>query len=49
MAGTEKRVDHRRAVKIYERAGGDKVIPSDLRPPPVLKVTQTLRPYSRDC
>ncbi|KAH9938812.1 uncharacterized protein BXZ73DRAFT_89187 [Epithele typhae] len=34
-----KRVDHRRAVKIYERAAGDKVIPSDLRPPPVLKKT----------
>lgn len=33
-----KRVDHKRAVKIYERAAGDKTLPSDLRPPPVLKV-----------
>jgi nuclear mRNA export protein SAC3 len=33
-----KRVDHKRAVKMYERAAGDKTIPSDLRPPPVLKV-----------
>ncbi|KAH9986845.1 SAC3/GANP/Nin1/mts3/eIF-3 p25 family-domain-containing protein [Russula vinacea] len=32
-----KRVDHKRAVKMYERAAGDKTIPSDLRPPPVLK------------
>ncbi|KAI0739914.1 SAC3/GANP/Nin1/mts3/eIF-3 p25 family-domain-containing protein [Daedaleopsis nitida] len=34
-----KRVDHKRAVKIYERAAGDKTIPSDLRPPAVLKKT----------
>ncbi|KAJ3556373.1 hypothetical protein NM688_g2064 [Phlebia brevispora] len=34
-----KRVDHKRAVKIYERAAGDKVLPSDLRPPKVLKKT----------
>ncbi|RDB21797.1 SAC3 family protein 1 [Hypsizygus marmoreus] len=34
-----KRVDHKRAVKMYERAAGDKTIPSDLRPPPVLKRT----------
>ncbi|KAF7289939.1 Nuclear export factor [Mycena indigotica] len=34
-----KRVDHNRAVKMYERAAGDKTIPSDLRPPPVLKKT----------
>ncbi|KAF7323847.1 Nuclear export factor [Mycena kentingensis (nom. inval.)] len=34
-----KRVDHAKAVKMYERAAGDKVIPSDLRPPPVLKIT----------
>ncbi|OCH89508.1 hypothetical protein OBBRIDRAFT_756454 [Obba rivulosa] len=34
-----RRVDHKRAVKIYERGAGDKVIPSDLRPPPVLKKT----------
>ncbi|EMD36062.1 hypothetical protein CERSUDRAFT_96289 [Gelatoporia subvermispora B] len=34
-----RRVDHRRAVKIYERGAGDKIIPSDLRPPPVLKKT----------
>ncbi|KAI0707481.1 SAC3/GANP/Nin1/mts3/eIF-3 p25 family-domain-containing protein [Cerioporus squamosus] len=34
-----KRVDHKRAVKIYERAAGDKTLPSDLRPPPVLKRT----------
>jgi hypothetical protein len=33
-----KRVDHRKAVKMYERAAGDKTIPSDLRPPVVLKV-----------
>jgi hypothetical protein len=33
-----KRVDHQRAVKMYERAAGDKTMPSDLRPPPVLKV-----------
>jgi hypothetical protein len=25
-------------VKMYERAAGDKTLPSDLRPPPVLKV-----------
>ncbi|KAI0074886.1 hypothetical protein K474DRAFT_1664883 [Panus rudis PR-1116 ss-1] len=34
-----KRVDHKRAVKIYERAAGDKTLPSDLRPPEVLKKT----------
>ncbi|KAH9927676.1 SAC3/GANP/Nin1/mts3/eIF-3 p25 family-domain-containing protein [Fomitopsis serialis] len=34
-----KRVAHKRAVKIYERAAGDKTLPSDLRPPPVLKKT----------
>lgn len=34
-----KRVDHARAVKMYERASGDKIIPSDIRPPPVLKKT----------
>ncbi|PPQ99374.1 hypothetical protein CVT24_009204 [Panaeolus cyanescens] len=34
-----KRVDHNRAVKMYERAAGDKTIPSDLRPPIVLKRT----------
>ncbi|KAI8969536.1 SAC3/GANP/Nin1/mts3/eIF-3 p25 family-domain-containing protein [Trametes punicea] len=34
-----KRVDHKRAVKIYERAAGDKTLPSDLRPPSVLKKT----------
>ncbi|KAH9023008.1 SAC3/GANP/Nin1/mts3/eIF-3 p25 family-domain-containing protein [Lactarius hengduanensis] len=34
-----KRVDHKRAVKMYERAAGDKTLPSDLRPPPVLKHT----------
>ncbi|OBZ73302.1 hypothetical protein A0H81_07195 [Grifola frondosa] len=34
-----KRVDHKRAVKKYERAVGDKTLPSDLRPPPVLKKT----------
>jgi nuclear mRNA export protein SAC3 len=33
-----KRVDHSRAVKMYERAAGDKTLPSDLRPPEVLKV-----------
>jgi hypothetical protein len=33
-----KRVDHKCAVKMYERAAGDKTLPSDLRPPPVLKV-----------
>ncbi|KAJ7236039.1 SAC3/GANP/Nin1/mts3/eIF-3 p25 family-domain-containing protein [Mycena rebaudengoi] len=34
-----KRVDHSRAVKMYERAAGDKTLPSDLRPPHVLKST----------
>ncbi|THH12412.1 hypothetical protein EW146_g7728 [Bondarzewia mesenterica] len=34
-----RRVDHERAVKMYERAAGDKTLPSDLRPPPVLKRT----------
>ncbi|KIJ19387.1 hypothetical protein PAXINDRAFT_178967 [Paxillus involutus ATCC 200175] len=34
-----KRVDHRHAVKMYERAAGDKTLPSDLRPPNVLKGT----------
>ncbi|KAJ7442519.1 SAC3 domain-containing protein [Mycena galericulata] len=34
-----KRVDHKRAVKMYERAAGDKTLPSDLRPPLVLKRT----------
>ncbi|KZT03060.1 uncharacterized protein LAESUDRAFT_729568 [Laetiporus sulphureus 93-53] len=38
LPGT-KRVDHGRAVKIYERAAGDKTLPSDLRPPAVLKKT----------
>jgi hypothetical protein len=33
-----KRVDHKRAVKMYERAAGDKTLPSDLRPPVILKV-----------
>ncbi|KAJ7241021.1 hypothetical protein B0H12DRAFT_1133993 [Mycena haematopus] len=33
------RVDHKRAVKMYERAAGDKTLPSDLRPPHVLKST----------
>ena len=33
-----KKVDHARAVKIYERGQGDKIIPSDLRPAPILKV-----------
>lgn len=37
-----KRVDHNRAVKMYERAAGDKTIPSDLRPPIVLKVLRRL-------
>ncbi|KAJ7749297.1 hypothetical protein DFH07DRAFT_829171 [Mycena maculata] len=34
-----KRVNHKRAVKMYERAAGDKTLPSDLRPPLVLKRT----------
>ncbi|CAA7264544.1 unnamed protein product [Cyclocybe aegerita] len=34
-----KRIDHSRAVKMYERAAGDKTLPSDLRPPRVLKRT----------
>ncbi|KJA18922.1 hypothetical protein HYPSUDRAFT_44772 [Hypholoma sublateritium FD-334 SS-4] len=34
-----KRVNHNRAVKMYERAAGDKTLPSDLRPPLVLKRT----------
>ncbi|KAJ7802393.1 hypothetical protein B0H14DRAFT_3488450, partial [Mycena olivaceomarginata] len=33
------RIDHKRAVKMYERAAGDKTLPSDLRPPLVLKST----------
>ena len=33
-----RKVDHKRAVKMYERGQGDKIIPSDLRPPLVLKV-----------
>ncbi|KAF5344851.1 hypothetical protein D9756_011184 [Leucocoprinus leucothites] len=37
-----KRVDHKRAVKMYERAAGDKTLPSDLRPPKVLKASRTL-------
>lgn len=37
IPGTKK-VDHKRAVKMYERAAGDKTLPSDLRPPIVLKV-----------
>lgn len=40
-----KRVDHKRAVKIYERAAGDKTLPSDLRPPPVLKAS----PFDPTC
>jgi len=34
-----KRIDHNRAVKMYERAAGDKTLPSDLRPPRVLKAS----------
>ncbi|KAG2155297.1 SAC3/GANP/Nin1/mts3/eIF-3 p25 family-domain-containing protein [Suillus bovinus] len=34
-----KRVDHKKAVKMYERAAGDKTLPSDLRPPKVLRRT----------
>jgi len=34
-----KRVDHNKAVKMYERAAGDKTLPSDLRPPHVLRKT----------
>jgi nuclear mRNA export protein SAC3 len=37
ISGT-KRIDHKHAVKMYERAAGDKTLPSDLRPPPILKV-----------
>lgn len=36
-----KRVDHNRAVKMYERGAGDRILPSDLRPPYVLKVIPT--------
>ncbi|KAJ4481245.1 SAC3/GANP/Nin1/mts3/eIF-3 p25 family-domain-containing protein [Lentinula aciculospora] len=36
---TSKRVDHSKAVKAYERAAGDKTLPSDLRPPLILKRT----------
>ncbi|KAJ3991273.1 SAC3/GANP/Nin1/mts3/eIF-3 p25 family-domain-containing protein, partial [Lentinula boryana] len=32
----QKHVDHSKAVKAYERAAGDKTLPSDLRPPRVL-------------
>ncbi|KAJ3730621.1 SAC3/GANP/Nin1/mts3/eIF-3 p25 family-domain-containing protein, partial [Lentinula raphanica] len=38
-APAHKRVDHFRAVKAYERAAGDKTLPSDLRPPRVLEGT----------
>ncbi|KAM6499495.1 SAC3 domain containing protein [Amanita muscaria] len=38
LPGT-KRVDHKRAVKMYERAAGDKTLPSDLRPPHILKAS----------
>lgn len=38
-----KRVDHRRAVKMYERAAGDKTLPSDLRPPLILKASRSLQ------
>ncbi|EIN04440.1 hypothetical protein PUNSTDRAFT_146422 [Punctularia strigosozonata HHB-11173 SS5] len=38
IPGTNK-IDHKRAVKRYARAVGDQTIPSDLRPPPVLKKT----------
>ncbi|EFI26573.1 nuclear pore-associated protein [Coprinopsis cinerea okayama7 len=34
-----KRIDHQRAVKMYERGAGDKSLPSDVRPPHVLKKT----------
>lgn len=36
-----RKVDHNKAVKMYERGQGDKIIPSDLRPSPVLKVDLT--------
>ncbi|KAE9398712.1 hypothetical protein BT96DRAFT_821581 [Gymnopus androsaceus JB14] len=35
----QKRVSHPHAVKAYERAAGDKTLPSDLRPPHILKKT----------
>ncbi|KAF5355602.1 hypothetical protein D9757_012910 [Collybiopsis confluens] len=34
-----KRINHAKAVKMYERAAGDKTLPSDLRPPLVLRRT----------
>lgn len=39
-------VDLRRAVKYYERATGDKIVPSDVRPPTVLKVCVFYRQFS---
>lgn len=41
-----KRVNHKRAVKMYERAAGDKTLPSDLRPPIVLKVCHSPNPIA---
>ncbi|KAJ3775881.1 hypothetical protein FB446DRAFT_366171 [Lentinula raphanica] len=35
----QKRVDHFRAVKAYQRAAGDKTLPSDLLPPKALEGT----------
>lgn len=35
-------------MKIYERAAGDKTLPSDLRPPPVLKASRHATRDSRD-
>ncbi|KAL1743208.1 SAC3/GANP/Nin1/mts3/eIF-3 p25 family-domain-containing protein, partial [Schizophyllum fasciatum] len=39
VPGDRRRVDHTRAVTRYERGVGDKVVPSDLRPGPVLVMT----------
>ncbi len=41
-------IDHSRAVKAYSRpaAGADQPLPSDVRPPPVLLVNQTVHRIS---
>lgn len=42
VPGRKGVVDHKKAVKMYERAVGDKTLPSDLRPPAVLKVCDSV-------
>jgi len=38
-----KCIDHKRAVKMYEHTVGDKILPSDLRLPPVLKICSRIQ------